>query len=48
MRDIQLRSAPAQKFAPPLRSTMARADACEAIDPNSSIASAISSSLKAL
>ena len=48
MRDIQLRSAPAQKFAPLLRKTIARADAFVPIDPNRSIASPINSSLNAL
>src|SRR5438067_3422731 len=48
MRDIQFKSAPAQKFGPPLRSTTARADALEPIEPKRSIASEISSSLKAL
>src|ERR1041385_4192001 len=47
MRDIQLRSAPAQKFAPLPRRTTARADE-RARPSNNSTASAISSSLKAL
>src|SRR5204863_9119806 len=48
MRDIQLRSAPAQKFAPSLRSTTARSLVLASMAPKTSIALAISSSLNAL